>query len=441
MKGILKPLVQRLLCSLYPSTGFRSATRSLATALILRATWPLAQLLSLLPYRFLGDAPWPWLWSRIGHLAIEPDCFVKEALLASGSRTRGIMLAPANRVANLCLLNYWRQHLTVFTSSIWCRLLWPLAAQPKLRSSTTKYVEAINRAGTFGVIQAGWGDRPPLLKLTDPHRKSGEECLRKLGLPQGSWFVTVHCREGGYDHQNPVNTLRNCDVKDYLPAMRGIVARGGWCLRMGDNTTEPLKAEPGIIDYAHSRLRSDWMDIFLCGGCRFFLGCASGPSAVAMVFGVPCAVTNQCLPLLTQPFGNRDLLVPKLLWSKSLGRYLTFPELAASPLATARFTRCFANTDVQVHDNRPEDICDLVLEMMDELDGTYREDALDQELQAVMRRLIQPNHYSYGAVSRFGRSFLRKYRSLLEVLPPGPPVSGAHPDCSTLYCACLSPRC
>ena len=47
-----------------------------------------------------------------------------------------------------------------------------------------------------------------------------------------------------------------------------------------------------MIDYACSDLRSDWMDIFLCAQCRFFIGCQSGLSAVPSVFGVPVVMTD-----------------------------------------------------------------------------------------------------------------------------------------------------
>jgi putative glycosyltransferase (TIGR04372 family) len=201
---------------------------------------------------------------------------------------------------------------------------------------------------------------------------------------------------------------------------------------------KPLAPEPGIIDYAHSSLRCDWLDVFLCASCRFFLGGASGLCLVATVFGVPSAVANQALPVLTHAIGKGDLLIPKLLWSSKLGRHLTLPEIASSPFANARLAHCFEHTGIEVRDNDPQDIQDLALEMLAEVEGSFVEDDEDRRVQASFQALVRPGHYSYGAVSRFGRCFVRKYRHLLgPVLAKPVEFRGALPGCGTLQCGCL----
>jgi len=74
--------------------------------------------------------------------------------------------------------------------------------------------------------------------------------------------------------------IRNANISDYTDAMRAIVARGGWCIRVGDPTMRPLDPIPGVVDYARSSSKSDWMDLFLCARCRFFLGNTSGYSVL-----------------------------------------------------------------------------------------------------------------------------------------------------------------
>jgi hypothetical protein len=65
-------------------------------------------------------------------------------------------------------------------------------------------------------------------------------------------------------------------------------------------------------------------------------------------------------------------------------------------------------------DNSPEDIRDLALELLDELEGTFIETEEDRRVQAACRALLQPGHYTFGGASRFGRSFLRKHRWLIQ---------------------------
>src|SRR5271156_1241861 len=45
---------------------------------------------------------------RIGHLAAEIDCFLKEQALGKLPSRRWFMLAPPHRVSNQHLLDYWR---------------------------------------------------------------------------------------------------------------------------------------------------------------------------------------------------------------------------------------------------------------------------------------------------------------------------------------------
>jgi putative glycosyltransferase (TIGR04372 family) len=415
----------------------RGPFRSLRGRFVAAGFWLVVLVCRALRVRFLVNPIFPPAFSRIGHLAAEPDCFVKESLLGLRRWCFGVILFSRERAANPCLLDYWRQRLWVISSPFWVRLLTPLAEVPALRCPTDPYVTAMNDTATFGAIQAAYAGREPVLRLTRRHREDGEAMLRRLGVPEGAWIVGVHCREGGYDSNDPYHRVRNVSIEAYFAAIRAIVERGGWCIRMGDPSMTPLPPMPGVIDYAHSPLRCNWMDVFLCARARFVLGSASGLCVLASVFGVPCAVANQSLPAVALPYGPTDLFIPKLLRSHS-GEYLTLSEILRGPLGGARFSHCMELARTAAEDNSPEDIRDLALELLDELEGTFVETEEDRRFQAAARALLQPGHYTFGAVSRFGRSFLRKHRWLLEE-PKGRAAKCDYraPCCGTRECPCL----
>src|SRR5262245_15161039 len=111
---------------------------------------------------------------RLGHLACEVDCYVKEERLGRRPRQRGVILAPpAVPVANRCLLDYWSRYVRVVRSPGWCRFLTPFAAHPRLRFSVHDYVAVVNGTAQCPAIQAAYAG-PPLLRLTDAHRARGE---------------------------------------------------------------------------------------------------------------------------------------------------------------------------------------------------------------------------------------------------------------------------
>jgi putative glycosyltransferase (TIGR04372 family) len=176
----------------------------------------------------------------------------------------------------------------------------------------------------------------------------------------------------------------------------------------------PMK---GVIDYVHSDFVSDWMDVFLCARCRFFLGNGSGLCAVSMVFGAPCALahlTPMEAPYAWTPF---DVTIPKLLADAS-GKTMNIREVLNSPIAAYRFTPQFKAAGITHIDNTAEEVRDLALEMMDRLEGKAVYTAEDERLQRTFRSLLRPEHYCYGAVGRIGRDFLRQHAELFDERKP-----------------------
>lgn len=351
---------------------------------------------------------------RIGHLCIEPDCFIKEGALKLRPDFYAIFLIPRDRVANQVLLDLWRKHLTVVTSPRICTALEPLLRYASVRYHIDHYAVAINKTAACAAIYAQWGDRPPLLDKNSVGSLTEWQTLHALGLPPGSWFVCVQSRDGYYSlHDEHLHSYRNCSINNYLPAMAAIVERGGWCIRVGEPTPEPLPSMPGVIDYANSDKKSPLLDIFLCANCFFFLGSTSGLLAVSTVFGVGSVLAN-IIPISgALPVSYNDIGIPKMLRSKWTGELLAYRDVLPTAAANFRFTSQYENEGILVEENSAEDIRDLCLEMLERSSDMYSDDLTDEQLQQQFRELIRPGHYSFGAHSRIGRNFLRKYADLI----------------------------
>jgi len=345
---------------------------------------------------------------RIGHLAVEPDCYLKEGILGLRPSYFEIVLAPTHQVANKHLLDYWRQHLRIVTSPILCSFLYPLSQQNTLKYDTYRFASVINETAHAFTIQTKYDGKPPLLTLRESDRQRGWDCLQKIGIPEGTWFVCVHSRDEGYV-PGEGQTYRNANINNYLLAMEAIVERGGWCIHMGDLTIKSLPSMEHVIDYAHLSIKSDWMDVFLCASCKFFLGSESGLVALADVFGVSAGIANRAPMSVVFPCSSSSVGIPKLIWSLREERYLSFKEVFSSPIGNFRFDYLYSEAEVQTVENSPEDIRDLVLEMLERTEGTVTYTAEDERLQERFISLLKPGHYSYGASSRVGRDFLRKY--------------------------------
>lgn len=344
----------------------------------------------------------------IGHLCIDVDFYLKEGMLGLRPGCNTVLLAPKKHVANAHLLGYWEKYLTVIKSPLLYFLLRALQPQVPLTYGRT----------TTGIaeIAGKYAGKPPLFSLTDDDRNRGWALLRELGVPGDAWFVCVHAREDGYEgyQSNRGQRYRNSDIRDYLPAIRAIVDRGGWVVRVGDPSMRPLQEMDRVIDYVHLPAKSDWMDIFLAASCRCFVGCASGLCCVAEVFGRPTVKVNMapfCHAL--SHYRTDDIGIPKLVWSMREERYLRFAEILNSPIGGFWSDRHFDEAGVRVIDNSPNEIEEAVTEMLDGIDAKMAYTDLDEDLQTRFRSLINPTHYSYGGLSRIGRDFLKKHAALL----------------------------
>ena len=373
---------------------------------------PLAIVGRLAGFRFLGIN-----CSRIGHLAVEPDCFVKERRFGMHKGIRPLALAPAGRVANRALLDCWRVHLRWITRPWVCAALRPLAWHPLLAFDVSAYSMVAGPQGGCGYIAIArrWHD-DPVITLPASLVAAGEAALAQFGLPEGAWFACIQSRDGGYAPQDEDwHAYRNCAIENYLPAMAEIVAAGGWCIRVGDASTTPLAPMRNVVDYAHHPLKSDEIDLFLLARCRFFLGSSSGLFLVSAVFGRPVAVANLTPAEAILPYGGQDLGIPKLVCRRGQPQPLGLAEMLAHPSSRNRYSAQFEHDGLVVVENTAEEIRGLAREMLARLTGRAEYAEADEAMQQAVRAMLRPEHIAYGSTSRVGRDFLRQHRRLLSI--------------------------
>ena len=208
-----------------------------------------------------------------------------------------------------------------------------------------------------------------------------------------------------------MHAFRDADILDARPAIAKIVECGGWVIRLGDPTMKPLPEMAHVIDYAHSPLKSDWMDVFLLSQCRFMIGTTAGPSAVAATFGVPIVMTN-VVPQPFRAFSKNDIFLPKLYRAPREHRYLGFREAMEPPLRWLWNGNLLAERGLEAVASASDDILDAVVEMIERLGGELIYSAAEDAAQARYDALFT-HPADYWVQSRVGRRFLAKHADLL----------------------------
>ena len=395
----------------------------LLRAALIGLYYPLALVLSRLNVRFLVSQV---VNPNFGHLAHEPQLYLKAGLLGAHPQYHAVFLAPPWDVANQALLDCWRDHMTVVANPVIAAALMPLRwigvvnyqiypSSVVIRDRKGEMLSAGAALDEIGAQFEAMFDGRPLVTVKGEHRARGLERLRRLGMPEDAWWSCLHVREPGYHPQSEnMNLFRDADPLTYLEAVDAIVDRGGWVIRTGDPSMTPLPPREGLIDYVHSDERADWMDLFLIADCRFLLAADSGPPVVALMFSRPVAGTNW-IPMGHGAHGSTDLYIPKLYWSESEDRFLRFDEVLSTDARNWGSSNLFREHGVRWQDNSPAEIRQLVDEMMDRLDGNIEYSDEDERLQSEYKGLLSRNRTweTYGLNSRIGREFIRSHRDLL----------------------------
>ena len=368
---------------------------------------PIAVVFYFLNFRFIS-----LLYNRIGHLVVEPEIFFKKKQLGLYPDYKVFIYLPINKVANKHYILYLNklQGITPLITKFQNFIFEPFWLFPFLRLNTRNYAIANNETSEWSRISKLWEGKQPILKVDLSDQIYGKQVLDKLGLGN-SWFVCFHVREGGYSPKDEMfHSFRNANIETYITAMNYIISLGGKCIRMGDPSMTKLPQIEGVIDYAHSDFRSDRMDVFLCATCKFFFGTSSGLANLASVFGTPLAITN-IAPLnmvLLPNYCDRGIF--KIYRSSKNNSLLTFNEIFKNDSSNFRHTIDFINSGIELIDNTDEEILGLCEEML----AVNNNSSFDLELQSKFKNLMNPTHYTFGAIGNIGSKFLEKYKILLN---------------------------
>ncbi|WP_193188289.1 TIGR04372 family glycosyltransferase [Nisaea sediminum] len=179
---------------------------------------------------------------------------------------------------------------------------------------------------------------PLFLGMSPALLEKGRAWLAQLGLTPDSGFVLLHVRDKGYV-ASAANRLegemRATSLGNVRPAVDWLAGEGMPVFRIGGKDDEPLDHPSDIVfDVAKMPDREDWMDVFLCGACRFSVNCQSGPEGLVRAFDRPSLTTN-LLPTVLGHHRPDDLFLYKSLFRGDASLPMSYEEILAADLPIA----------------------------------------------------------------------------------------------------------
>lgn len=353
---------------------------------------------------------------RIGHFALETEMYLSQQDLEINVPQQNFidLFYFGGQISNMQLAIMWKRILHIWPA-------WILAPIDKVNHLF--YGAEVHIAYTFALDTNNLLDRrPQRLKFTSEEERRGEDEMRKIGVPIESLFVCLIVRDCAYlDTVLPGNwsyhSYRDSNIQNYVLVAEELAERGYFVIRMGAKVSQPINTtHPKIIDYATNGHRNDFMDIYLASRCSFCISTGTGWDIVpSWLFKKPVVFTNMLPIAHLQVYTDKFLITSKRHIFAPEERELTLSEIIESGAAYSITTESFQFKKIRLLENTPEEIRDVVIEMYERLNYTWKTLESDEILQkrfweiypgdAVSMETGEPLH---GEIrSRFSTHYLR----------------------------------
>jgi putative glycosyltransferase (TIGR04372 family) len=161
------------------------------------------------------------------------------------------------------------------------------------------------------------------------------------------------------------HSYRDSDIDDYLKCCDRLTQLGYYVIRVGVITKKPIKTNNDmIIDYSHSKFRSDFMDFFLGSNCEFCISTGSGFDSIPFVFRKPILYVNIAPVGLLNASSKKFMFLPKHHYCNIKKRNLNLKEIFQNNAGMALKTNDFKDNNISLKNNNPDEILNASLDMI-----------------------------------------------------------------------------
>jgi len=299
---------------------------------------------------------------RYGHLALEPEIFLAEqeimkAIDVSHGRAISIWsLGPVTKQSNRFLAKKWKDELPVLPSWFVGSLqrvgfVFPFLKLEEPKLSITGSLNGLDKTDSH-------------VSLSAEEMEEGRKHLIEIGINPDEPYVCLIVRDGGHykskgDIESAGYELLNFDINDFSGVAEVLIESGYQVIRMGSGSERPFTSKPdGVVDYALSNNRSEFLDVYLAATCEFAVSTQTGPDAVCMLFRRPVLyvdVTRYC-----QFFFGSKLATWSPVRLQKNGSTLNLSEIVNSEIAWFKDPNLFSKNGISQQKTSSSELTELV---------------------------------------------------------------------------------
>jgi len=299
-------------------------------------------------------------YHRLGHLALEPELFlslrdVKSCQVDSKWFPKQIYVwnfGPKRAQANNFLASRWKSRLFAPPS-------WLIGVLQNTGDKFSKLRLKSVQLSIYGP-ENGLDFSAPRLALLDEEKRNGNMQLEEFGINPDIPIVCLVNRDGNhYKSRGEIEredySLLNFDISIFDLTVRSLVQRGYQVVRMGAGSEKPFNlALSGYFDYAVSKNRSEFLDVYLASLCKFAVSTQTGPDALCLAFRKPVCYID------TVRFSQMFLGTKLACWSPveiyQSGERLSLREISSGEIGWIKDLADFKRMNIDVVRSSPETI-------------------------------------------------------------------------------------
>ncbi len=267
---------------------------------------------------------------KIGHLATPMEIYVCE--YKDNPKKIPIIWFFDKIVANQFLKKQWTKKLIILPRLI-LEPIYILFKKYKFFNffleDFSKESEIVKRTLKDGVKQIDdkevLSKYKPSIEFTEKEKNEGESYLNNKGL-QNKKLVLFSARTSSF-HNEKLDSYRNSKINNQILGIRYLVSKNYNALRIGKNEIEKINFNnQNIIDYATSKDRSDFLDVYLGSKCQFMISSDSGINQLADLFRKPILIVDHYYCLSFERYTSKVIALPKKFKNLNTGKLVSFVE-------------------------------------------------------------------------------------------------------------------
>ena len=304
-----------------------------------------------------------------GHLALEPEKVLSN-IASHGSRSVGEpkriliwSLGKSREQVNKALVKIWRRELFVLPSAIVDAMHRASKWLPNFEMRVLQFDKLHENDHVLDSCESH-------LKFKSSEVKIGVKYLRDVGIEPEKPYICLIVREAAWapptTGPSSSGTLRSRSFEDFLLAAEALADLGVAVVKLGAAGTFKT-AGTKIIDYANSKDKSEFLDVYLPAHAKCVVSTMSGPDAVALVGRVPVLYVD--IAQYSLCFAGTRLVtwVPARLISQKSGRAMSLSETFESGAGRFLGSSAFEQAGIKIEQSSPEQIRDYCLDFYQSL--------------------------------------------------------------------------